>query len=435
MTRVQKLQIRQSELRTEMGALLDKEDRSDEDRTKLSELTREMRALEGDLQAALTIEQEPATETRETGIGEDAEGKELDGLLQRASILLYMSEAISGRDCDGVEHEVRAGLLGDAARCGLVPFEMLLDPEMERRADTATTVAAAARTPGSQVSVLQRVFTKSIAAMNKVSMPMVEVGQANFPILSAGTTATMVNAGTAKDATAATFTGFSLDPVRLSARYVFRYEDVAKLRNYESVLRRDLTAAMTDAMDQQVINGDGSAPNASGFLSELTAPSDPTAATTWNEWLKAHTDEVDGLNAYKLSDLIRTIGKASFSYPENVVPHGGDGQRAARERSGIRDEPHRWRHGFVENPGADFQHSVGVDCHDFLSGKERGGADLARIGTDPRSIQPCEPGRGRVDRADVVELQSPAGDRMGAREGADGVTHGRRHPGGVAVRA
>lgn len=243
-----------------------------------------------------------------------------------------MSEALSGRDCEGVEHEVRAGLLGDAARGGLVPIEML-DSGLEQRADTATTVAAAARTSGSQASVLARVFSKSIAAMNKVSMPMVEVGQANFPILSGGTTASMVNAGTAKDASAATFTGFSLDPVRLSARYVFRYEDVAKLRNYESVLRRDLTATMTDAMDDQVVNGDGSAPNVSGFLNELTAPSDPGAATTWNEWLKAHTDQVDGLNAYRLSDLICTIGQASFSYLETLFRTGAqdNGPRASAQ--------------------------------------------------------------------------------------------------------
>ena len=330
-TRLQKLQLRQSELRSQMGEILDKEDRGDEDRTKLSELSREMRSLEGDLQAALLIEEEPKQETRETGGGEDAESKELDGLLQRASILPYFGEAVSQRDVGGVEHEVRQALLGDEARGGLVPFEMLLPDGREERVDTATTVAAAARTPGSQASVLQRVFTKSIAAMNKVSMPMVEVGQANFPVLASGTTAAMVNAGTAHDATAATFTGFSLDPVRLSARYVFRYEDVAKLRNYESVLRRDLTATMTDAMDGQIINGDGSAPNVSGFLAELTAPSDPGAATTWNEWLKAHTDQVDGLNAYMLSDLICTVGQASNSYLETLFRTGAqdNGPRAS----------------------------------------------------------------------------------------------------------
>ena len=329
-TRLQKLQLRQSELRSQIGEVLDKEERSDDDRSKLSELSRDMRSLETDLQAALLIEEEPKQETRETDKGEDAEQKELGGLLQRASILPFMSEALSGRDCEGVEHEVRAGLLGDAARGGLVPIEML-DSELEQRADTATTVAAATRSPGSQASVLQRVFTKSIAAMNKVSMPMVEVGQANFPILTGGTTASMVNAGTAKDAAAATFTGFSLDPVRLSSRYVFRYEDVARLRNYESVLRRVLTATMTDAMDDQIINGDGSAPNVSGFLNELTAPSDPGAATTWNEWLKAHTDEVDGLNAYRLSDLICTMGKESFSYLETLFRTGAqdNGPRAS----------------------------------------------------------------------------------------------------------
>ena len=332
-TRLQKLQLRQSELRSQMGEILDKEDRGDEDRTRLSDLSREMRSLEGDLQAALLIEEEPVekTEKREDGKGEDAESKELDGLLQRASILPYFGEAVSQRDVGGVEHEVRQALLGDEARGGLVPFEMLLPDGREERVDTATTVAAAARTPGSQASVLQRVFTKSIAAMNKVSMPMVEVGQANFPVLASGTTAAMVNAGTAHDATAATFTGFSLDPVRLSARYVFRYEDVAKLRNYESVLRRDLTATMTDAMDNQIVNGDGSAPNVSGFLNELTAPSDPGAATTWNEWLKAHTDQVDGLNAYMLSDLICTVGKASNSYLETLFRTGAqdNGPRAS----------------------------------------------------------------------------------------------------------
>ena len=316
-----------------MGTLLDKEDRSDDDKSRLAELTREMRSLEGDIQAALLVEEEPSTETRETGDGEDAEKKELDGLLERASILPYFGEAVSGRDVQGVEHEIRSGLLGDDARGGLVPFEMLLPDGREERADAATTVAAAARTPGSQASVLERVFTRSIAARLMVSMPMVEVGQANFPVLASGTTAENVNAGTAKDATAATFTGVSLDPVRLSARYVFRYEDIAKLRSYESVLRRDLTAAMTDAMDDQIVNGDGSAPNVNGFLNELAAPADPGAATTWNEHLKAHTDEVDGINAYGLSDLRCVIGKASFSYLETLFRTGAqdNGPRASAQ--------------------------------------------------------------------------------------------------------
>ncbi|MCY4002499.1 MAG: phage major capsid protein [Rhodospirillales bacterium] len=331
MTRLQKLQLRQSELRTEMGAILDKEDRTDEDRSKLAELTREMRSVEVDLQAALLIEEEPETQTRSTGAGEDAEAKELDGLLQRASILPFMSEAVSGREVDGVEHELRTGLLGDDARGGLVPFEMLLPPDREERADTATTVAAAARTPGSQASVLQRVFTKTIAATLGVSMPMVPVGQANFPVITSGASASNVNAGTAKDAEAATFTGESLDPVRLSARYVFRYEDIAKLRSYESVLRRDLTATMADAMDNEIINGDGSAPNVSGFLAELTDPTDPAAASSWNDYLGAFTGQVDGINAYTLTDLRSVIGKATFGYAETLFRTGAtdNGPRAS----------------------------------------------------------------------------------------------------------
>ena len=82
-SRLQRLQLRQSDLRVEIGTLLDKEDRTDDDRGKLGELSREMRSLETDLQAAILIEEEPAQETRETGDkGEDAEGKELARLRQ-----------------------------------------------------------------------------------------------------------------------------------------------------------------------------------------------------------------------------------------------------------------------------------------------------------------------------------------------------------------
>ena len=332
-TRVQRLQLRQSELREAMGTILDKDqnDRTDEDRGKLGELSREMRSLEGDLQAAILAEPDPETETRDTDDPEDAEAKELDGLLQRASILPYLGEAVSGREVGGVEHEVRAGLLGDEARGGLVPFELLLVDDREERADVATTVADAARTPGTQATVLQRVFTRSIAAQLGVSMPMVGVGQANFPVLTGGTTAGQLAAGAAKDAEAASFTGFSLDPVRLSARYLFRYEDVAKLRNYESVLRRDLTAVLSDAMDNQIVNGDGTAPNVAGFLNELTAPADPGAATTWNQYLAAFTGEVDGINAYQLMDLRSVIGKATFGYVETLFRTGAqdNGPRAS----------------------------------------------------------------------------------------------------------
>lgn len=328
MTRLQKLQLRQSELRAEMGTILDKpiEERSDDDKSKLDSATKEMRQLEGDVQAALLIEDEPKADP-----AGDPQKRELADLEARASILPFMTEAATGRPVTGPEHEYRAGVLGDDCGPGTLPIDLLAEPVPEQRADAATTVAAAATADGSQAAVLQRVFTRSIASRLMVSMPMVPVGSANYPILSSGHTPAMKNAGTAHDATAATFTGFTLDPVRLTGRYVFRIEDAAKLRSYESVLRRDLSAAMSDAMDVQLVSGNGSAPNVSGFLAELTAPADPSAATSWNDYLGHFTGEVDGINAYELADLRSVIGKATFGYVETLFRTGAtdNGPRAS----------------------------------------------------------------------------------------------------------
>ena len=286
-----------------------------------------------------------------------------------------------------------------------MPFELLLPDGREERADAATTVAASARTPGSQASVLRRVFTKSIAANLLVSMPMVEVGQASFPALASGTTASNVNAGTAKDATAAAFEGVSLDPVRLSARYVFRYEDVARLQSYESVLRRDLTAAMTDAMDDGIINGDGSAPNVNGFLAELTAPADPGAAATWNEHLKAHTDQVDGINAYNLRDLRCVIGKASFTYLETLFRTGAqdNGPRASAQEYVMSRIGGGMVSSRIPAPASNIQ--LGIIAKTSYPGPKRGRANLASAGADSRPVHEGQSGRGRLDGDHALELQ------------------------------
>ena len=118
--------------------------------------------------------------------------------------------------------------------------------------------------------------------------------------------------GTQVDASAGSFTGFTLEPTRLTAAYLFNSRQSYQLRNFESVLRRDLLAVMSDAMDAQIVSGDGSAPNVTGFLSELTAPSRPSAADTYASYVSKFAGMIDGLNAYRLSDLRSVVNPATF---------------------------------------------------------------------------------------------------------------------------
>ena len=343
MRKSQELTIKLSEARERLNATIEKRNGLKDGEQPGAELIGEMDAatkavapLEIELRAAITAE---GDEDDKAGRDDpDAEAREFDKLLQGASILPYLNEALENKECGGKEHEVRAKLLGEEARAGVVPFEMLLPPEdTEQRADAATTVAAAVKSPGSQAPVLERVFARSIAARLMVAMPSVPVGSANYPIMTSGTTAAMKNAGVAQDAAAASFTGFTLDPKRLTARYLFRIEDQFKLKGYEAVLRRDLAAVMSDQMDNQIINGDGSSPDVAGFLSELTDPTDPTAVVDWDAYFGNFTAKVDALNAYALSDVRVVEGKETFGKVEALFRTGANGPRAsAREYVGSR---------------------------------------------------------------------------------------------------
>ena len=80
----------------------------------------------------------------------------------------------------------------------------------------------------------------------------------------------------------------------LSARYLFRIEDLSKLQGMEESLRVDLRGAVADAMDAQVIAGNGTAPNVNGLTNALTAPADPSNVFTWVDAVRAVASQVDG---------------------------------------------------------------------------------------------------------------------------------------------
>ena len=157
------------------------------------------------------------------------------------------------------------------------------------------------------------------------------------------------------DAEAGAFTGFSLDPIRLTARYLFRVEDTYRLRNFESILRRDLAAVMSDQMDNQVINGDGVAPNVNGFLNELTGTRplqvrparSPLGLASSLGWLMVS-------NAYTMSDVRAVIGSDSYGNGETLYKsaqsfRNGDRDVAAANGRAVRFEPHSGRGGVTRN--------------------------------------------------------------------------------------
>ena len=73
----------------------------------------------------------------------------------------------------------------------------------------------------------------SCADFMGVQMQAVGVGETLFIVLSSGTTAAMKAKDAAQDATAAVLSPFTVSPTRLTARYLFRREDMAVINGYE----------------------------------------------------------------------------------------------------------------------------------------------------------------------------------------------------------
>ncbi len=149
-----------------------------------------------------------------------------------------------------------------------------------------------------QASIIGRVFAATAADYLGVAMPTVGVGQANYPVLTVGTTGDIRSPGVAQDSGAAVLSVETINPVQATARYLFGIESSALVRGFEEALAQDIRAALGDKLDNLAINGQAAVANVSpafeGILSALTDPTPASVVADWETYLGAYTGRVDG---------------------------------------------------------------------------------------------------------------------------------------------
>ena len=158
------------------------------------------------------------------------------------------------------------------------------------------------------------IFADSIAPRFGIAMPTVGSGAHIEPTITASLSAGAKNKGTAQDSTAATITGLSAKPRRIAARLTAQIEDVASFGNdtFESALRQNARAKLSDEYDNQCINGDGSAPNVEGLIAQLNNPTNPSAAATFDLAISAAASAIEGLWASTLKDVRMAVNPETF---------------------------------------------------------------------------------------------------------------------------
>ena len=314
MLKSQKLQLDMSERRQAINAMSAQEEYEID---ALDALNSEYRNLEIRFQSAL-IEEAAEAEAMPTD-DLDSEGREVRHLEEGVEVRHYLEAALNDFPLTGKEAELQSAL-GLAGVGTQVPWIALLSPEQRVEVRAATT--APSDSDVVIAHVLGRVFASGAGAYLGVSFPSVPVGAANYPVLSAGVSPANAEGSAAADQTAATLTANTLDPMRLTAEYLIRYEDVNKFRMMEEALRADLQGAMTEAADAQIIAGDGTSPNVSGFGNALTAPDNPSDVADFAAYASTRAKQVDGRYAQSEDGVKVLVGAATYRHAAALYQSG-----------------------------------------------------------------------------------------------------------------
>ena len=171
MTRLQRLQLRQSEARSALGDLLDtaEDKRSDSYADDLGKATAEVRALESELQAALVAD-EPAEQVTTADTPED---RELSHLVASANVGAILDSALDRRAIDGATADLQQHYNLAANQ---VPLDLLSGPVETRAITTAPTNVGQ-----EQQAIVPAVFPTSAAEFLGISTPRVPVGRGGLP--------------------------------------------------------------------------------------------------------------------------------------------------------------------------------------------------------------------------------------------------------------
>ena len=306
--RLRELRDRQSKERGKMAELSRVDSLTDEQRSELDTIEKGVPDLERQIRAAMIglEEEEREAETKETD-SPDAELRERIELRGKAQLTNFLLAAARGRIVDGAEAQLCA-----AAGVQGIPLELWDLPRPAEQRD----ITPAPGTVGINLDPIRpAVFANSIAPRLGVQMPRVMSGTYATGTITTSQTATPLAKSAAAVGAVGAISVTTATPKRISARLELTLEDIAAVgqANFESILRENLALALSDELDDQTINGNGTAPNLAGIFERLTDPSAPGAAVaTFDDFVAAFAGGIDGLWANTIKEVAIVAGVDTY---------------------------------------------------------------------------------------------------------------------------
>ena len=322
MTLTQRLTIRTSEQRSRLAELAGLEELTDEQRAELGTLGTEHQDTEAQLRAAIASAPDADPAIVPTV---DPEVRERLKLRARSSLGRYLVASLTGQQIAGAEAEYQA-----ACKVPGIPID-LFEQDREIRADVASGVPATGA--GATLAPIQPfVFAQSIAPMLGIEMPSVGSGSYSEMTISTALSAAAKAKGAKQDSTAAVLTPATATPRSIRGRLTLNLEDIAAIgqANFESALRQNAQAVVSDALDTQVSQRRRLGSESRWADQPAHQPDRPDGDRYVDAFVAAFADAIDGLWAPTMMDLGMVVNVDAYklaakSYRDRVIDTGNRG--------------------------------------------------------------------------------------------------------------
>ena len=227
------------------------------------------------------------------------EDRQYGELVTRSSVGNIFTAAVEHRQTDGPEKELQDHL---GLSANQIPLSLL---EEERAVTPGPSDVGQSQSP-----VAPGVFPQSAAGYLGVEQPRVPSGEAVFLVLTKNAEVKTPAENASSDETTGSFSADVLTPKRLQAAFFFSREDRARFPAIDSSLRENLSMALADGLDQQIIAG------ASGLLTGTNLPNNNRSSITdFASYLSDFAfGRVDGAYAGGAPDLRILMGSDSYAH-------------------------------------------------------------------------------------------------------------------------
>lgn len=302
------IQKRMSLHTSRFGVLERKSDRTATEQSEFEKLDGFGEALQIEYRSALDSVKAEAEATIVKGTATDAEGRELLEKRDASHVGEFVSAALGGRSVTGVELEFSQAMGCPAGSMPLSIFDSWRPIRLESR-----DVTPGVSVEGDATPTVPYAFSESVAArVLGMQFPVVAAGTQNIPVIVTAPPSGAVAKDGSAIATAAAVRLDTRTPKRIAGQFEIRTEDSGLMPTLEADISQAMMASMSNSVDEQVIAGNGVAPNLTGLFKIATDEAKDTTTETFVTGVARFAALIDGQYAFGWSDLRGIVGSDTF---------------------------------------------------------------------------------------------------------------------------